>query len=309
LDAPDARRVIEEERVFASVASELARIFMWYAGVAFVVALAEHRWPAGSLAGHGHRVFNFGVAAVNAVLLVGFGMLMAWLPDALRVNGLLGIVFGGWQPVGLGSLFLATLVYAFVWDFFQYWSHRLQHSSPILWQVHTLHHDDDMDTTTSLRRSFAEQLVNYFLSSVPTFIVCGFHLLPAIGAVFLFQTWGFINHANTRIDFGPATALVSGPQWHRLHHSRANGRDSVNFAAFFPIIDLAFGTYRKPGAWEYPATGIHNYPTAAGGPSSLLDAVLVAPLRRILQAVSVERSLSQRTTPVELGRAEPPSGL
>jgi sterol desaturase/sphingolipid hydroxylase (fatty acid hydroxylase superfamily) len=282
--------------VFASVASDLARIFMWYAGVVCVVAVAENRWPAGALAGYRHRVFNFGIAIVNAVLLVAFSILIEWLPDTLRVNGLLGIVFDGWQPVGTGSLILATLVYAFVWDFWQYWCHRLQHSSRILWPVHILHHDDDVDTTTALRRSFAEQIVNYFLSGVPTFIVCGFHLLPIYGSILLFQTWGFFNHANIRLDLGPLTAVVSGPQWHRLHHGRANGRRSFNFAAFFPLIDVVFGTYRQPGASEYPPTGLENHPTAVGGPPALLHAVLVAPLRQILQGI-LKRTLLRRPIP------------
>jgi hypothetical protein len=47
------------------------------------------------------------------------------------------------------------------------------------------------------------------LITVPTLIVCGTHLLPLYGAIFLFQTWGFINHANVRLDLGKLSILVS----------------------------------------------------------------------------------------------------
>jgi len=61
---------------------------------------------------------------------------MAWLPESLRIHGLMGAVFARWHPEGIGPLLAATLVFALVWDFFQYWSHRLQHSSRFMWAVH-----------------------------------------------------------------------------------------------------------------------------------------------------------------------------
>ncbi len=51
--------------------------------------------------------------------------------------------------------------------------------------------------------------------------------------------------------------MIVGPQWHRLHHSIEPQHADRNFAAFFPIFDIVFGTYSKPQSGEYPATGLH----------------------------------------------------
>lgn len=260
---------------------QTAGIFTWYIGVALIVAAAELRWPAGGHADFAQHVLNFAIAAADVLLLTAFTLTIAWLPESLRVHGLLGTVFGAWHPKGIVPLVLATIAYAVVWDFFQYWGHRLQHRFPILWGAHIVHHDDEnMNSTTALRRSFPEHLLNYLLIAVPTFVVCGLEMLPLYGGIVLFWTWGFVNHANVRLDFGPLTPLISGPQWHRLHHDRASGQAATNFAAFFPVIDIIFGTYRKPGIMEFPQTGVCTPSTTGEGAMALVRAVFLIPRRR-----------------------------
>ena len=61
-----------------------------------------------------------------------------------------------------------------------------------------------------------------------------------------------------RVPFGPLTPVIAGPQLHRLHHSRRPEHTDVNFAAFFPIWDVLFGTYVRPGSDDWPETGTHD---------------------------------------------------
>jgi sterol desaturase/sphingolipid hydroxylase (fatty acid hydroxylase superfamily) len=75
-------------------------------------------------------------------------------------------------------------------------------------------------------------------------------------------------HLNVRLPLGPLTPVIAGPQWHRIHHSIEKRHTDKNFASFFPVFDLVFGTYCKPQAGEYPATGLHsgedlNHPVGA----------------------------------------------
>ena len=64
--------------------------------------------------------------------------------------------------------------------------------------------------------------------------------LPALGIVALLQ------HANVPWTFGPLRYAIASPAFHAWHHaSEERGRDK-NFAALFPIWDLAFGTYYLP---------------------------------------------------------------
>ncbi len=264
--------------MIAAIASGLGWAFLWYLGLSSVAALIEYRWPADGRTGVGHRLVNFGVCFIDAILLAAFTQLVASLPETLRLHGLLGPLFDAWPIDNVGMAIVATLIVAFVWDFFQYWCHRLQHAFPILWLAHAPHHDDaEMDGTTALRRSFPEHLINYALITVPTLIVCGVHLLPLIGSIILFRCWGFFNHANVRLDLGPLTAIISGPQWHRLHHDRAVDRGGTNFAAFFPILDIIFGTYRKPEQAEFPSTGVKDRPPRRNRAGAVLATVLALP--------------------------------
>ena len=80
-----------------------------------------------------------------------------------------------------------------------------------------------------------------------------------IAAFIMFRpVFGFINHANIRIHLGGLTPIITGPQWHRIHHSTDAQHRDKNFAAIFPFIDIVFGTYYSPNETEYPPTGLRG---------------------------------------------------
>ena len=62
-------------------------------------------------------------------------------------------------------------------------------------------------------------------------------------------------HLNVRIPLGRFVTWVNNPQWHRIHHSVLMEHRNKNFASFFPIWDILFGTAWGPTPGEYPATG------------------------------------------------------
>lgn len=164
-----------------------------------------------------------------------------------------------WQSKGIVGGILATLIYAFIWDFFQYWTHRLEHKFSALWAFHRVHHSDAyMNASTSLRQSVGGALIGFFLAHIPTAIICGGNTVPYLGSLILFSGWGYFNHANVRFSLGPFTPIISGPQWHRLHHGRDARYHNSNYAAFFPVIDLVFGTLRLPKKEEWVETGLQD---------------------------------------------------
>lgn len=164
-----------------------------------------------------------------------------------------------WQSGGIVGGILATLIYAFIWDFFQYWTHRLEHKYGALWAFHRVHHSDsDMNASTALRQSLGGALIGYFLAHIPTSIICGGNMLPYLGSLILFSGWGYFNHANFRASLGPITYIISGPQWHRLHHGKDSKYHNSNYAAFFPVLDLIFGTLQIPEKNEWVKTGIED---------------------------------------------------
>lgn len=219
---------------------------------------------------HG-RVHNIKVFMMVLLGLLILPFLANWIKPNLPNVSLIETLLPDWKREGWFGAIAATLVYAFVWDIFQYWVHRAQHTIPALWIFHRVHHSDTaMNASTALRQSFGSVILGYFFVHIPTFIVCGGGLLPYVGSIVLFSGWGYLNHANFRISFGRMLWLFSGPQIHRLHHGKTKDYYDCNYAAFFPFLDLMFGTLRLPREHEWPETGIINDTT----PKRVLSQVL-----------------------------------
>ncbi len=157
---------------------------------------------------------------------------------------------------GMVDLVLAFLLSTFIFDFFFYWYHRFQHES-LLWQEHKLHHMDEQ-LCAFYRESWLETLIAGPLSTIPLAIL--FKLNPSQGAITgaMFTAWVVLLHTNIRLHLGPFAVLFNGPQGHRIHHSRMRAHYDQNFAAFFPIWDVLFGTYHYPKRDEYPLTGVQG---------------------------------------------------
>ncbi|MEO6748416.1 MAG: sterol desaturase family protein [Casimicrobiaceae bacterium] len=152
---------------------------------------------------------------------------------------------------------LSLVVFFFIYDFFYYWFHRLQHRSPLLWQQHKLHHSEEsLNATTAMRHHWLEEMLRIFFVGIPMALVFGLTPVTAgwLGAALIY--WPYFIHANLRLPLGHLTRVVVGPQAHRIHHSRDAAHADRNFAAVFPLWDLLFGTFCAPRAGEYPRTGL-----------------------------------------------------
>ena len=157
---------------------------------------------------------------------------------------------------GMMDFVLAFLLSTFIFDFFFYWYHRFQHES-LLWQEHKLHHMDEQ-LCAFYRESWLETLIAGPLATIPLAIL--FKLNASQGAIAgaMFTAWVVLLHTNIRLHLGPFAVLFNGPQGHRIHHSRVREHYDRNFAAFFPIWDVLFGTYHYPKRHEYPLTGVQG---------------------------------------------------
>jgi Sterol desaturase len=211
------------------------------------------------------------------ILILNIGLLGALAGSVLAamvgtfvvaLGGLLGL---GWIDLrfstghGVGALIIAFLLSQLIWDFFYYWLHRLQHESPFLWQEHKLHHmDEQFCASTSLRQHWLDSLLLGSAVTIPMAVL--FKLDPLQGATgsSLGATWAAFVHANIRLHLGPVTFLLGNPQLHRIHHSRVQEHHDRNYAPFFPIWDILFGTYHHPKPDEYPLTGVHDEKEVAG---------------------------------------------
>jgi sterol desaturase/sphingolipid hydroxylase (fatty acid hydroxylase superfamily) len=153
---------------------------------------------------------------------------------------------------------LFAIAFAVFWDFWQYGLHRWQHSNRWLWETHRFHHSESALNATTQTRHHILHTVLSVVFYLPVLVVFSAQTPHYLALFLMFRLWGFVNHANIRVDIGPLTPIISGPQWHRIHHSILNEHHDKNFATFFPFIDKLFGTYYRPKKNEYPPSGLQG---------------------------------------------------
>lgn len=201
-------------------------------------------------------LFKIRILAVFTMIGVFLGYEISLL-IGMAVSKLEGNGSGFAVGISLQPRVVRILAALLIFDFFYYWYHRLQHQWPLLWHQHKLHHADPaLNVTSATLHHWLEGPLRTIFISIPMMFVLNLSVtdLAIIGAVL--SVWAALKHANLRIPLGPLTPIIVGPQLHRLHHSIKPQHRDRNFAAFFPIYDLAFGTYCKPEHGEWPATGL-----------------------------------------------------
>ena len=250
--------------------------FAWYLFVVLILRLLENRWPAGAPPSRQEQIYDFGLAFVSAItttVVVKLGPLASGIRNALGLEGPL-IVFG-WVPPGIWGWVLGSIGYLLAWEVFQYWFHRIQHVVPPLWRTHALHHNTEaISAAAALRNTLWHHLGTSFVITLPLLLLFERDVVHPYVAWVFFMTWGFYNHANLRWSHGPLTPIISGPQLHRLHHGKARKYYNCNYAAFFPVLDIIFGTYRAPARDEYPEVGLIDEKPSIGGVGHMLLALL-----------------------------------
>ena len=185
---------------------------------------------------------------------------------------------------GLGGDLFALLVTNLVFDFFFYWYHRLEHRNEILWQSHLFHHcDEHLNVTSGARGSILEIITLPLFVSFPMAIL--FKMPPlTIGILNIIPPLLlYMQHANLDFGFGPLWWIFVSPKFHRIHHSIEKKHIDKNFALFFPLWDIIFGTAWKPGRLEVPDTGV------PGVKINTLARAYTQPFRGFLRLVPVAK--------------------
>lgn len=183
------------------------------------------------------------------------------LPPLQAITAPMVQAWGGWVPIRLPDspwgLVALGFVYMAIYDFFYYWFHRAQHAFKPLWTQHKLHHSDvALNVSTSGRHHWLEEPLRVFLMMLPMALLFDVQAPSRGWIVTAVLLWPFFIHLNVRLSLGPLTPILGGPQVHRIHHSREVEHHDHNYAAFFPIWDILFGTWFAPRRGEFPRTGL-----------------------------------------------------
>ncbi len=255
----------------------LAAVFVWMAGVRMALLLAaEFLYPAKAEWKMSWTSFKRDVKymAVNGGIAGALKLGVAWLAlDLSRLNT--GIVTNT-------SILVEFLGVLLVFEFFQYWYHRLSHEGSDswgawLWKVHVAHHLPDK---VYLLMHPVGHPLNFMISLALVQLP-----LVVLGArpesIFLFNALmglqGLVSHFNVDIKAGFVNYLLVGTELHRFHHS-ADLSEARNYGVLTPFWDIVFGTFEYHPQ-RLPATlGVADpahYPA-----STDLGKVLALPFRR-----------------------------
>lgn len=191
------------------------------------------------------------------------GLLLTALLSRPEAAGLMGFSDEPRFAV-LRNPWLYAFAAVFSVDALYYVYHRLQHTVPLLWHIHALHHTDPaVNITTSRRTHFLERPIQYLILVTPVLFLLGFSAEGLAVMAVLGPGLLYFSHLDVKLSLGPLTSLVVGPQYHRIHHALDARNHGVNFAQAFPLFDWIGGTYRAPRPREFVATGIEGCKTAA----------------------------------------------
>jgi alkylglycerol monooxygenase len=139
---------------------------------------------------------------------------------------------------GALSWVLAVLMY----DFCDYWLHRVSHESALFWAAHAVHHQSEhFNLSTALRQeSF------YSVMGAPFFLPMALLGVPtgqfaAAGmVVLLYQFWIHTEHIGR---LGWLDRVFSTPSNHRVHHAVNPGYLDRNYGAILVLWDRLFGSF------------------------------------------------------------------
>jgi sterol desaturase/sphingolipid hydroxylase (fatty acid hydroxylase superfamily) len=203
-----------------------------------------------------HAGHNLAIALFNTVILgLGFGFVTATVAGWTEQNqyGLLNSL-GLAGPVRFGLALVLLDGWMYVW-------HRANHSIPLLWRFHRMHHSDPhMDVTTATRFHLGEHVGAAVLR---------LGLIPLLG----FEVWQLVvydtlviaitqfHHADISIgrwDRWLRWVIVT-PCMHKVHHSDWRPETDSNYSTVLSIWDRLFGSFQMRSDPKTLVFGLNEY--------------------------------------------------
>jgi sterol desaturase/sphingolipid hydroxylase (fatty acid hydroxylase superfamily) len=175
-------------------------------------------------------LMSLAVAAITPLFQNG---MYAWLQPHLAL-----------VPTSVWDGWWGWVVAIVVYDFCDYWLHRVSHESALFWAAHTVHHQSEhFNLTTALRQeSF------YAVMGWPFFLpmaLLGMPLEQYVAAglfVLLYQFWIHTEHIGR---LGWLDRVFSTPSNHRVHHAVNPGYLDKNYGAVLVIWDRMFCSFAE----------------------------------------------------------------
>jgi len=149
-----------------------------------------------------------------------------------------------WTRPAFWDGILGWIVAVLLFDFCDYWLHRVGHESAVFWAAHSVHHQSQQfNLSTALRQE-----------SMVAFLGWPFYLpMAVIGVppeqfgiagliVLVYQFWIHTEHIG---KLGWFDRVFSSPSNHRVHHAVNDGYVDRNYGGMLVVWDRMFGTFAE----------------------------------------------------------------
>ncbi|MCG7534221.1 sterol desaturase family protein [Pseudoalteromonas sp. OOF1S-7] len=169
------------------------------------------------------------------------------------------------------SVAVTTIIAFVVFDFFNYWYHRVLHQHPYLWRIHNRHHSaTNLTPFTNFRAHPLEAIlrlpVTYFASMLIAGL-CSYSLGQQASEMLILGTnlftfgvlllGGTLVHSHIFLRFPRwLSYLIVSPAMHQVHHSCKPAHRNKNYGSNLAIWDWMFGTLYLPDSEESVLFGL-----------------------------------------------------
>ncbi|MEC5217160.1 alkylglycerol monooxygenase [Actimicrobium sp. GrIS 1.19] len=142
------------------------------------------------------------------------------------------------------DLWYGWLIALVLYDFFDYWLHRVSHESAIFWAAHVVHHQSQcFNLSTALRQESFYPIMGWIFFIPMAIIGVPPELFGIVGlVVILYQFWIHTEHIG---KLGWFDRVFSSPSNHRVHHATNPRYLDKNYGAILIIWDRLFGTFEE----------------------------------------------------------------
>jgi len=131
-------------------------------------------------------------------------------------------------------------------EFFVYLDHRLTHTQPFLWKIHTIHHmATKVSVVNNARHHFLDNAKAIFPTYL-TFLWLGFSSKAIFWSQLIIVIIALVSHSNVDVDCRFWGKFFITPEIHRWHHSKIRKERNNNYGAAFLIWDVIFGSKYYP---------------------------------------------------------------
>jgi sterol desaturase/sphingolipid hydroxylase (fatty acid hydroxylase superfamily) len=179
---------------------------------------------------------------------VAFGAIVInWLSDTLANEPMMAAK----ESLGLATPWITNLPFLvqaalamFLFEFGQYWMHRLMHNNSWFWATHAPHHHV---TQLNAMKGYVGNPIELFLISLGVIALFDFDKAALFAAISVGATVAIYAHANVRAN-PPIwySFFFTTIRHHSLHHTALSYEDTrCNYGNSLILIDRIFGTYKE----------------------------------------------------------------